>query len=74
MDQESLFEALMAEKEREEYEINMGIAEEYRRNRAAKIIQTAWKDYKFRKWMRKMARKGTIVIWNGFEIAYILKF
>lgn len=59
-DQEDLFDALMAEKEREEYEINMGIAQEYSRHRAAKIIQKCWKDYKFRKWMRKMAKKGML--------------
>lgn len=60
-EQEGLFDALMAEKEREEQEMNEQLAGEFRRNRAALIIQKAWKDYKFRKWMKKMARKGCIV-------------
>lgn len=61
MQQDGLYTALMVEKDREEHEANMAIAEEHCRHRAATIIQKCWKDYKLRKWMRKMAKKGNLV-------------
>lgn len=61
-EQDALFTALMLEKEREEHEINMAIADEFCRNRAATIIQKCWKDYKLRKWLRKMAKKGDVLL------------
>lgn len=57
-DQEDLYDKLMAEKEEEEHQMFLKIAEEFCENRSARIIQKYWRAYKARKMARRKARRG----------------